>query len=661
LLALLAVSPAFCSEANQDLTNLSLQELLDTRISTASRFPQELRNTPAAAFVITSEDIRRSGITSVPELLRSVPGLQVAQINSSTWAISARGFNGRFANKLLVLIDGRTVYTPIFSGTFWDDQDLILEDIESIEIIRGPGASIWGANAVNGVINIITKSAKNTHGSLVSTTTGSDDRGIVAMRYGSQINQNLDGRIYAKYITRAERNLATGAGGRDEWNQIRGGGRFDWTPTQADRVTFQTEVFSSLTGETAVIPSLNFPYLMPFQARNNKGGGFLRLNWERELPNGGALALRAYFDHMQHNYWAARIGITTYNLEIQNRLALGNGGQFSWGLDYRLTSDSIRTNSILQFNPADRSYYRAGAFAQYELSIPDYNLTLLAGSKIEHNSFTGFNVQPTGRFIWHPSTRASIWGAISRAVRTPSRAEADVALDVGVVPPFSSENPSPFPTLLRVFGNNSLINESVLAYELGYRVEPSSNLHFDITAFFNNYDHLGEAMPAALPIFVQNSAQPYLVSPLTLTQSMKGQTFGLEFAADWLVSERFRLRGSYSAYGSKLYPLSPIMGASNDTSYPTHQFSAGAIANLLDNLEFNATLRSVSRLRLNNINSYVTADLRLGWKVTPQFEVSLSGRNLFHSGRTEFVSEYLGTQSTEVPRSVFLQLVWRGS
>src|SRR3981081_1973386 len=528
-----------------DVTKLSMEDLMNMQVTSVSKRTQKLADAAAAVFVITQEDIRRSGATSIPEALRMVPGLQVARIDENKWAISSRGFNGRFANKLLVLIDGRSVYTPLFSGVYWNIQDVMLEDVDRIEVIRGPGATLWGANAVNGVINIITKSAKSTQSALVSAGGGTETRGSGDIRYGGMLKGPYY-RAYAKYFNVGpSTDPFTGRRADDKWDAVRAGFRTDWPPAGSDSLTVQGDMHRSGYGETLTVPTLDAPYSSTFPNKGSISGGNLLGRWNHAFAN-SSTSLQMYYDRTnitENSLFTDHQDI--FDIDFQHTFHASESQEVVWGLGYRSSHDGNNSSSVVSLQPNKLTLNQFSAFGQDEISLFDKRLRVTLGSKFEHNGFTGFEVQPNARLLWTVTRNQSVWTAVSRAVRTPALTEEGLRLNSAVVPPGTPQTPSPFPALIAVFGSHQFKSEYLLAYEAGYRAQVTSNFSADIAAFYNHYTHLRTAEPGT-PFLEVNPAPGHLVVPFVAGNKMSGGTYGTELFADWRVLPKWRLLSSYS-------------------------------------------------------------------------------------------------------------------
>lgn len=659
-LTITAQTASASTYSTDELLSLSLEELVNLEITSVSKKPQKVSDSAAAVFVITQEDIRRSGATSIPEALRLAPGVNVARIDNNKWAITARGFNGRFANKLLVLMDGRSVYTPLFSGVYWDVQDTLLDDIERIEVIRGPGATLWGANAVNGVINIITKHSENTQGLLAKGGYGSEEKGFAAVRYGGAVGDSGNYRAYVKYFNRDGYDAIGGGEAADDWNAFRGGFRYDGRLGSKNTLTVQGDAYSGTEGQTNNQFSLNPPsYRLIKEEDSTFSGGNLLLRWERTLSETSNLALQTYYDRTERNETAlVKESRDTFDLDFQHRFALSSRQEIIWGLGYRVSWDDLDPNEpSISTNQSSQTDQTASLFVQDEITLKPEVLRLILGSKFEHNDYTGFEVQPNARLIYTPSEKHSLWASVSRAVRTPSRAEEDATITLSIIPPTPIP---PTPTVIvTAEGNDDYDSEELLAWELGYRFMPSAALSFDLAAFLNIYDNLrsGEPQtfdPSALPL--------HLVLPNLLQNKLKAKTWGFEAVADWKIRAWWKVQTAYSFLQTDV----DMESDSNDIgsidlmegTSPKHQLSLRSSMDLPRDIELDFWLRYADELESLGIDDYLTLDIRLGWEPRPGLELALVGQNLLQNSHQEYSPEYQ-TLATESPRGIYGQAVWR--
>lgn len=607
-----------------DLKELSIEELMEIDVTSVSRRSEPFSGVPAALTVLTADEIRRSGANSLPEALRLATGLHVARSDGRTWAISARGFNITTANKLLVLIDGRTVYTPLFSGVFWDVQDTLLEDIDRIEIIRGPGATLWGANAVNGVINIITKTADTTQGGLAFAGAGTEERGFGGVRHGGALGERGHYRAYAKYTHRDALRRASGADAGDPMWLGQGGFRSDWRGAGADTFTLQGDAYTGRSGEA-------------IRDDTNLDGGNLLGRWSRALSDTSNMELQVYWDRT-HRYIPDLFEehLDTWDLDFQHRLLLAGRHDVVWGLGYRLMRDRVDNSAVVAFLPGRRTMELGSAFVQDEIELVQDRLRLTVGSKLEHHESTGLEVQPNARLAWTPDERRTLWAAISRAVRTPTRIDEDVV--------FYFPDGSAF-----VQGSRDFHSEKLLAYELGYRRQLGQDLSLDVATFYNVYDELRSQEPAPGGGF-----------PITLANNLEGETYGLEVRSSWQATPRWRWHAAY-AYLEKDLRVQPgsrdVTGGRGEGNDPRHRASLRSSLDLPAGLELDGWLRYVDELPFPAVPSYLGLDLRLGWRPTGALELSLVGQNLLHESHPEFGAPT--PNRLEVERGFYGRATWR--
>lgn len=643
------------------LSKMSLEALMDIEITSASRKPQRLADVASAVFVINQEDIRRSGATSIPDLLRMAPGVQVARIDSSKWAVSIRGMNGRFSNKLLVLKDGRSIYTPLFSGVYWETQDTPLEDIERIEVIRGPGAALWGSNAVNGVINIITKTSADTHGVLVSSGGGTFEKQFGTVRYGSKSGESSDFRIYAQHSGRGDGDDSRGASANDSWNISTGGFRFDSQLTSRDTFSLQGDVYTSAYNETYTLyrlPTLSDPtYSFVQQASSEGNGGNLRSRWQRTLSYTDSIALQLSYDHYQRRMVVLDEVRDTMDLDFQHRFALGGRNDIIWGAGYRYSHDNLGVTPYISFSEPSKGAHLMSGYLHDEISLVPTKLSLVLGARLEYNDNPDLAFQPNGRLIWTPLPQHTFWGSVSRAIRTPSRGDSDITYRYRTLPPGTLGNP--LPMQLEIIGSSNFASEKIIAYELGYRTEPFHRLTCDVSLFYNNYNSLR----------VLQTGAPYLLSPASLSQpmllsnDMHGHTYGYEISATAMPYDWWKLQLAYSYLKSYMSLDNGSVDETNRSNAasgsPRNQFSLRSLFSLGNQVELDFWVRGVDRvdsIDSVSIAGYVTTDIRLAWKPARTVELSLVGQNMMQSRHAEYIPEFINTTPSEMPRSIYGKL-----
>jgi len=606
-----------------ELKKLSVEELMDIEVTSVSKHAEKLSEAAAAIQVITQEEIRRSGASSLPEALRLASNLEVAQVDSRQWAISARGFNSTTANKLLVLIDGRTVYTPLYAGVFWDVQDTLLEDIERIEVISGPGATLWGANAVNGVINVTTKKAKDTQGLILEGGGGTELRDFAGLRYGGTLASNLHYRVYGKYFERDSSVLPDGRDATNDWRVGQGGFRLDWDASEANLITLQGDGYDGRAAQAGV-------------SNTGMSGGNVVGRWSHTVSESSDFRLQLYYDRTHRNIPGTFVeDLDTYDADFQHHFLLGERHDIVWGLGYRLIDDDVGNSRGLAFLPPHVSRQWFSAFAQDEIALVKERLHLSLGTKIEHNDYTGFEFQPSGRLAWKVSKGQTLWTAISRAVRTPSRIDRELF----------SPGSSPF----MLAGGPEFISENLISYELGYRIQPHARLSLSLAAFFNDYDHIRSLERA-------NRSSPI---PIVFANGQKGESYGAELTIDYRVTEWWRLRAGYTELQIHIRPE----GGSTDSTFgsteshdPNRQFFVRSSVDLPGHLELDSGFRYVTHIANQRVPAYGELDARLGWTPIRNLEFSIVGQNLLHNHHAEFGSL---SSRQEIERSVYGKVLWR--
>jgi len=633
----------------KSLKSMSLEELSKIEVVTVSKESTEAFKTPAAIYVLTREDIARSGATTIPDALRLVPGVEVAQISSDKWAIGIRGFEGYLSKAVLVLIDGRSVYTPLFAGVYWEMQDTLLENIERIEVIRGPGGTIWGANAVNGVINIITRNARETRGSLVSAAGGNHDQGLLGMSYGAG-NDDLSYRIWGKGFTRAPDYHADGRN-FDDWRRGQAGFRLDWTPNDHDSVTVSGDAYAMEAGSVIGVSTYSPPALTNLEGNADFSGQNVVTAWRRTFQSGSDIQIRAYFDRTDRTDLNYREVRDTVDFDFIHHLPHG-AHDFIWGAGIHVSpSQFFQMAPTVIFTPAKQTYAIYSGFVQDSISLVPNRLTAILGTKLEDNSFSGFEIQPSGRLAWTPDEKQTVWAAVTRAVRTPSRIEEGFQYTALAVPAI--------PLYLRLIGDGDFNSEQLVGYELGYRAYLKKTLLFDIAGFYNRYDDLlsvenqppeSEASPAPL----------HLILPLYLRNGIAAQTKGFELSSTWDVKRWWRVRPSYSYMhlNAERYPASDDASTVKqlEGDSPQHKVAVQSLFTLPRAFDFDLTYRYVSALPDQSVPAYATGDVRLAKKITRDIELSAVGQNLFQPHHPEYGGLPYGL--IDVPRAAYLKLLW---
>lgn len=609
-----------------DLADMSLEELAGIRITSVSKRPEPLADAPSSVFIITGSDIRRSGVTTLPEAMRLAPNLQVARVDARNYAITARGFNNPFENKLLVLIDGRTVYTPLFSGVFWDAQDVVLEDVERIEVISGPGATLWGANAVNGVINVITKSAQDTQGALAGAGLSKNER-HGAVRYGGALANGGHYRVYGKYATNDDTERANGTSVLTGWHRKQAGFRSDWTNAN-HRFTVQGDTYDGALHQQGT--------------RDIKiAGANLTGQMNTKLADGSNLSLQAYWDYTERNQPNAFIEhLHTFDFQLQHSIKLGEIHNVVWGAGYRLALDHVNNAQSFAFLPGALNMYWGNLFLQDEVTLGE-NLRLTAGMKLENNNYTGVEFLPTLRLAWKPAPNTLVWTSASRSVRAPSRIDRDFFSPVN--PPVVNGVPQ-----YVVAGGPDFDSEVANVLELGYRARPLPTLSFSATAFYSRYDRL-------------RTLEPNRNGPGSVFRNLaEGTTRGIEMWGTWQAMPAWRLSAGLVAQrvDTDLKPGSRDATGTTGlaTSDPTHYWSIRSSYDIAQGKELDLTLRHVGALTRPIVPAYTALDIRYGWKIRRDLELSVIAQNLLDKSHAEYGA---APGRSEYDRAVFVKLLWR--
>lgn len=602
---------------------------MNTEVSTVSRTTTTIGKTPAAVFVITNDMIRRSGATSVPEVLRMAPGVEVARIDSNKWSVSIRGFNDRFANKLLVQVDGRTVYSPLFAGVFWDVQDLFLEDVDRIEIIRGPGASVWGANAVNGVINVITKSAAETHGAFGQVGTGTYERGFANLRYGGQLGSSgIQYRVYGKWFDRGQGTSVDGIPPNDDWNLGSGGFRADWDldGSGTDKLMFTGDSFSSRSGGVNTFGTLAPPYIQTSPNQHYQNGSHIVGRWTHKVDDEREWQVQSYFDTTSRHTIVDGFSESrdTFDLDTQYRFPMGDFQKVVIGAAFRTSTDQLPSGTFpYGHTVASQRINMASAFIQDAINLVEDRWELTLGCKFFEQTYVGFDYQPTARLLFTPDERHSYWGSVSRAIRVPCRGEETNYL-YGI--PIET---TPVPVYVSFQGNPNVKSEELLAWELGYRTQATEAFSYDATAFYNNYDDLIFFRPTGI------GPSPYgMTLNYVADNTARAQAYGFEIASNYEITKSWRLRSAYSHLQIFMDDITGTREEEGQT--PQNQLYLQSSREFGKNVELDVIGRYVGALSDFSIPDYFVSDIRLGWKPRKSVECFVVGRGLFDDGHQEF-------------------------
>lgn len=620
---------------NADLTALSLEQLMDIEITSLGKKPENLSDVAAAAYVITSEDINRSGVTNIADALQMAPGVHVSKLNSHAWAVSARGFNGFFANKLLVLIDGRNVYSSTFGGVYWDQQDLLLEDIERIEVIRGPAASIWGANSMNGVINIITRCSRDTQGTYLTAGAGKEDRGFVGARHGFTVGDDVYVRAYAKAHNHDgyEDDLAT----RDAWRTQQSGFRSDFKTNVDNEFTISGDIYQQ-TNDT--YDSINFA-----SVEEDVDGANLNFKWSHQFSEHSYMTLQSYVDHTHRKSSVADIDVDTFDIDFQHNINWNQNNLFSWGLGYRHISDDIKPTASISFTPASDDFALKSGFIQNETAFFDRRVRLTFGTKLENNQYTGTELQPNIRAIWDVNEDLSLWSALSHAVHTPSRAFTSVN---------STVVSSPF-LLIQAVGRKELDSEKVDIIEFGARGNIGDKVTWDATTYYGEYTDLVDTetiTTLGVPVLIEIKGTNYA----------SAISKGVELALNWQARDNIRIKSAwtYQSLDAKS-PADPAFVTDLEGRNPEFIWTIRPSIDVRDDLKLDFWLRYVDDTTnsiTGDIDDYLTLDARVAWQFNPDVELSLTAQNINKSEYTQFGADGNNFHATEVERNIYAQIKW---
>jgi iron complex outermembrane receptor protein len=664
-----AVLALFCialTAAPQNLADASLEQLMNIEVVSAGRKTQPLKTAAASVFVITAEDMRRSGMQSLPDVLRLAPGVQVARTSAGTWSISIRGFNGDYANKLLVLVDGRVVYNDIWAGVFWDMEDLPLDDLERIEVIRGPAAALWGANAVNGVINILTKSARVEHGGSAQYSAGVQGQNA-SLRYTDAATEKASYRISARHST--QQPLPADPGGfigeapftsATGWESNRMAVRVDWALTPRDSLFFSGHVHHSTLGQSFASPTPSNLFAPRIDnAESSIAGGFTG-EWQHSFDNGSNLEARLSWDHQDHGYATVPITYDVLDSDLVYRFSAGSRNDLVAGVNMRAGAYRTTPTPGHRLDLIDRNPEFITAFLEDQISLVPGRLYLIVGANAGHNPFTGPAIQPTGRLLWTPTPRITYWAAVSRALRTPSLSEFGINYDIRTVP----VQPSVF-GLVHAFGDPDARAESVLAYEAGQRIEVGKRFSLDISGFWNRYQRL-LYFESLAPVFrpPQGGNPPYVQLPIQYENAFAGDSHGLELSVAWKPSTAWKLSGGYSWLNVSIYPLAGHHGPMEAVNQsPSHQFSVRSSWDVTRRIEADAGLYYTGQISAEAAGGvptplYLRGDLRLGWRAGEHYSFSAGVQDAFRSSHLELPAQYQ-TQMLLVQRNIYGSVTWK--
>jgi len=652
--------PSEQTAAQRDLSQVSLEDLMNMKVTSVSKKDQKMSEAAAAIFVITQEDISHSGATNIPDLLRMVPGLDVSQINANSWVISSRGFDDQFSNKLLVLIDGRAVYTPLLGGVNWDTQNVPLEDIDRIEVIRGPGATIWGANAVNGVINIVSKKAADTRGALVTGGGGTEGQAYGTVQYGGSLPRRTNYRVFTNYFNYGALPAFGGGSGEDNMDLLHGGFRADSSISSKDSLTVQGDVYTGQSGATIVhIYSIAPPVVGNLNVDDELSGGNILARWNHTFSSRSDTTLQFYFDNADRTGPESGDHLKTIDFDFSHHFALGSRHDFVWGLGYRRIRDDTVGTIDQAFIPANMTPQLFTFFAQDAITLLPDRLSLTAGTKVENSYFTGYDIEPSVRLAWTPSHWMTFWSAISRAGRSPTR--RDIGIDAALTA-FPDPAGSGTPVEIILFGNPKFQIEHVLAYEAGFRAQPNGRISVDLSTFFNQYDHLQSLEPGP-EVFEPSPAPARFVMPVIFGNLMYGTTEGGELSANLKLTDRWTLSPGYAFLEMHLHMKATSLDTSSVAEFqgssPQHQVQLRSHVDLSHGFSWDAAAYFVSALTVQGVPSYTRIDTQLKWKFAERGELSVVAQNLLRNDHLESMDELTVVNSSLIKRSAYAKFLWR--
>ena len=641
---ILSLSPCLLAsnqdDPDVDLTQMSIEDLMDIEVSVVAKKSEKLSDAAAAVYVLTGDEIKKSGVRTIPDALRLVPGMHVANIDGSTWAVTARGFNSGFSNKLLVMIDGRSVYSPLLSNIWWDTQDIIIDNIDRIEVIRGPGATLWGANAVNGVVNIITKKPESTQQAILSLGAGSYERSTGNITYNCPIGDNGALRVYGKYFDRDNYSVPPGNDYSDQWDMGRGGFQFNQILTISTEFNIQADFYQGEANSNYSLPSLDPPYRTMLFDKTELYGGNVLAKFHNTRDGGGQHSIQFYTDYASRDDDWHNLKRLSFDIDYQHSFGINRKINIVWGGGYRLYSDDMREGLYTWLDPSKSKYWQANCFFQVDRAVIPEVLELTIGAKAEYHKLSDYEFLPNIRVLWHPAKKHTIWASAARAVRTPSRAEREGGIFLTSIPPLSSGNPEAIPIKVQFDGQENSKNEILYAYEMGYRIAMHRNLTIDLATFYNKYKDLLGTLPS-FPIADENYPE-YLLLPLLITNMGSIDTYGFELAIATSPVRNTSIKFSYS-YINNSERINAVQESGHLDAFeqigPRHKFTLITNSNIGQAVNIGAVLRYVDEIRSLMIEDYLTADLKLSWRIIPQLEIALSGLDLLEKEHVEYISE----------------------
>jgi iron complex outermembrane receptor protein len=642
------------SPSARDLSDLSIEELMNVELVSAMRTEEPLWKTPAAVHVLTNEDLRRSGAKNIPDALRMVPGLDVASLNGTIWAVSARGFNSALANKLLVMIDGRSVYSPLFSNVYWDEHNVLFEDIDRIEVLRGPGGTLWGANAVNGVVNIVTKSAAQTEGGFAEVALGNEQRAAVGLRYGNRVGGRASYRVTGQFAGQEAFADRDGADSFDALETAWGGIRVDWSDSQRDEVALDARIYHHVANQTTTVPSIDAPYSRAYDDESPLRGGHALVSWKRTFSADSRMLLRMFADVASREERLAPIDRSNIEVDLQHELSTRGGHGLIWGFGARYVHDEVDAQPWLSFANRSRGDAVLDAFAQTQVALVQERLWTIFGTKLDVWN-DRVEALPSARLLWTPSPARTLWASVAKASRRPSWADLGIRYDLDVITPAGGE-----PVLRRVLGSPDFEPERLIAYETGVRVRPIPRLTADLAVFYDDHGSL-QTFQQDGPTVMEGSPA-YAVANLVARNNGNASAAGAEIAAQVDVTSAWKLNAGYS-YLDLDIDLARKAGLETVSLYrngqaPQHQAHLRSYWDVTHDVQLDLALYAVDDLPLYRVPSYARVDARVGWNPIPEIGLDLVGQNLLDERHAEF-GDFTYYRASESERRVFASAAYR--
>ncbi len=654
LFVLVTGGNAAASTPQNNLFEMSLEQLLEIKVISVDKALKSLEDTPAAMYVVTRDDIRASGAETIADALRLVPGLHVGQVTASSLAVGARGLNGRYNNKFLILIDGRSAFSQLYNGISWDAADVPLEQIERIEIVRGPGGSLWESKAMNGIVNVITQNSRATIGTTVQGEAGNEHRAGALIQHGAELGEGVTLRAWGAYDEWDGLALPAGDSVRDGYKQERGGFRLDWQVADNQTFMLSGDLFTRDVDDSVPLVDLTAPGLRRLDTSGEEhDGGSLLGRWDWQRGAGETVSLQGYYSHAKVSSALLDYTCDTIDVELNHQLPVGDRNTVNWGAGFRYLYDDTEGQNGLHYDPDDYDFKAYSLYLQDEFAAVPDKLFLTFGVKAEHNSYTDWEFQPTARLLWKAAPGHNLWGAVSRTVRTPSR--SDVAIDM-----IATAYPGFLPTVVNALGNPDIDAEKAVTWEAGYRTVPNTWSSLDLTVYYTRYDDLIRNIPGT-PYRQMAPAPPRVVLPVLFENSLEGDSTGFEIALKLEPANWWRINLNYTWQNTNLdeKQRGSRASTSQEASFPEHQANLLANFKLNEKWQLGTVLRYVGKVEESGIPAYVEGDLNLFWQPSKNLDMTVSVRNLFDAQHPEYPKAAFADVPLEVERSVVAKVTWK--